>query len=280
MKKIGINLMVWSGEVGAVELDRLPNIKAMGYDGVEIPIFGLDTFDPTVVKTAIEAAGLQCTASTALPAGINLIDPLVRDAAITWLQAAINIASQLGATVLCGPMIMPVGELLGRGYTSAEWDSAIIGFQAVGKIAADFGVEVALEPLNRFETFFFNTVADGIALCQAVNNPAIGLLLDTFHMNIEEKSQAQAIQQAGKHLKHFHCSENDRGSVGTGQVPWVSIFKALQNCDYEGWLTVESFSATIPELAAATCIWRPLAESPDALAMESLSFIQKNAFRI
>ncbi|MEM7033374.1 MAG: sugar phosphate isomerase/epimerase [Chloroflexota bacterium] len=280
MNKIGVHLMVWSGDVGHAELDRLPDIKKMGYDGVEIPIFGLDTFEPVTVRSAIEEAGLQCTTSTALPEGINLIDEDCRDQGVRWLQDVIKITASLGASVLCGPMIVPVGELRGRGYTEAEWESCIIALKEVGNVAQDHGVAIALEPLNRFETFFFNAVSDGVQMCDAVDNPAIGLLLDTFHMNIEEKSQAQAIQSSAKHIKHFHCSENDRGTVGTGQVPWANVFAALNNANYDGWLTVESFSARIPELAAATCIWRPLAESPDALAKDSLRFIQMERHKL
>ena len=169
----------------------------------------------------------------------------------------------------------PWVNCVGRGYTQAEWDSCVQAFKTVGATAADCGVALALEPLNRFETFMINTVADGVRLMEEVDNPAVGLLLDTFHMHIEEKSTPDAIRAAGRHLKHFHTSENDRGSVGSGQVAWADTLQALDEIGYDGWLVVESFNAVIPELAGATCIWRPVAESPEALARESIEFLHR-----
>lgn len=267
--------MVWSGNVGAEELALFPQIKAMGYDGVEIPIFAPEAIDVPKVKTALAASGLVCTTSTAMAGGLSLIDADVQADSIEWLQSVVQVAAALGSTVLCGPMPVPVGELRGRGYTQAEWDTCVQSLRAVGNVAESEGVSLALEPLNRFETFMFNTTDDGIRLCEEVDSPAVGLLLDTFHMHMEEKSTTDAIRRAGHHIKHFHCSENDRGTVGTGQVPWTGVFQALDDIDYHDWLVVESFNAVIPELAGATCIWRPLAESPYALAQDSLRFIEQ-----
>lgn len=275
MNKMGVHLLVWQGEINKTILDHLPAIKEMGYEGVEVPIFGLDTMNPALVRAAIEEAGLDCTAATVLPQGLALIDDFVRAKGVKWLQQVIKITAELGASVLCGPMTVPVGDLRGRGYTVAEWDSCVLALREAAQTAADYGIILALEPLNRFETFCINTVADGVRLMQAIDHPSVGLLLDTFHMNIEEPSLTTAIHQAGSYIKHFHCSENDRGIVGSGHVPWAEVFAALKMVKYEGWLMVESFSTTIPELAAATCIWRPLAPSPDALAEGSVHFMRQ-----
>lgn len=269
--------MVWSGSVGTEELALLPAIAEMGYDGVELPIFDPDALDVDAIRSALAESGLHPTTSTALPAGLSLIDRDRQAAGVAWLSRVIRTAAALGAGFLCGPMCVPVGELRGRGYTQAEWDTAVQSFQAVGTVAANEGVTLALEPLNRFETFMFNTVEDGIRLVEAVDDPAVGLLLDTFHMHVEEKSTPDAIRRAAGHIKHFHTSENDRGTVGTGQVAWTETFAALDEIGYDGWLVVESFNAVIPELAGATCIWRPLADSPEALARESLEFLQAHA---
>ena len=142
--------------------------------------------------------------------------------------------------------------------------------------ASGVGVQLAFEPLNRFETFFLNTAADGVRLAQAVDSSAFGLLLDTFHMHIEEKSTPEAIRHAAGHIVHFHASENDRGIAGTGQVAWAEVFAALDDAGYAGWVTVESFNAVIAELAGATCVWRPLAESPEMLARESLAYLRQH----
>lgn len=276
MPTLGVNLMVWNGQVGAAELAYLPKIKAMGYDSVELPVFAADAFAIPTVKSAVQAAGLACTVSTALPAGVNLIDADRRAAGVAYLQQIITVAAAVGASVVCGPLAAPVGERRGRGYTQAEWDSCVLGLQAAGKIAGDQGITLALEPLNRFETFIVNTIADGVRLVEQVEQPAVGLLLDTFHMHIEEKSSAAAIRLAGRHLTHFHASENDRGTVGTGQVAWPSVFGALQDINYQGQIVVESFGHAIQELAGAACVWRPLAASPEALAQGSITYLRKH----
>ncbi len=276
MPTIGINLMVWNGQVGAAELALLPQIKKMGYDSVEIPLFAPAALALAELRAALHGHALACTVSTAMPDARNLIDADRREAGIAFLQQVIDVAAKLGASLICGPLAAPVGERRGRGYTAAEWDSCVLGLQTVGQRAADQGITLALEPLNRFETFMVNTVADGVRLMNAVDNPAVGLLLDTFHMHIEEKSTAAAIRHAGQHLKHFHASENDRGTVGTGQVAWPSVFGALRDIDYGGQIVVESFGHAIPELAGAACVWRALADSPEALANGSLQYLRKH----
>lgn len=266
--------MVWNGQVGAAELALLPQLREMGYDGVEIPIFDPETFRTEEIRARLTASGLACTVNTALPAEINLIDANRRDAGVHFLRRVIERAAALGATLICGPMAAPVGERRGRGYTTAEWASCVQGLCETGKIAADHGIELALEPLNRFETFIVNTTADGVRLMDDVDQPAVGLLLDTFHMHIEEKNSAAAIRAAAHHLKHFHASENDRGIVGSGQVAWPAIWGALRDVSYDRWIVVESFGHAIPELAGAACVWRPLAPSPEELAKESLRYLQ------
>ncbi len=273
---IGINLLVWNGQVGAAELALLPQLRAMGYNGVEIPIFAPDEFAAAPLAPVLADTGLACTVSTAMPPGINLIDAEHRGAGVAFLRQIIETAAALGATTVCGPLAAPVGERRGRGIAPEEWDSCVRGLRAAGSIAADHGVTLALEPLNRFETFVVNTVADGVRLLEEVERAAVGLLLDTFHMHIEEKNSAAAIRLAGRHLKHFHASENDRGIVGSGQVAWPAVFGALRDVQYTGWTVVESFGHAIPELAGAACVWRPLAPSPAQLAEESLRYLQRH----
>jgi D-psicose/D-tagatose/L-ribulose 3-epimerase len=273
MADFGVNMLVWSGRLGAEEMALLPRIRAMGYHSVELPIFAPDEVDTAMIRTAMQAHGLGCTVSTALPAQTTLIDATTQSAALHFLEAVIRQASALGAALVCGPLALPVGELRGRGYLPAEWDAGVHSLRQAGEIAAQHEVVLAFEPLNRFETFFLNTTEDGVRLMEEVNHPAVGLLLDTFHMHIEEKSTPEAIRRAGRHLFHFHASENDRGIVGSGQVPWPAVIQALHAIDYRGRITVESFNAVIPELAGATCIWRPLAQSADELARESVLFL-------
>ncbi len=169
MPTLGLNLMVWNGQVGAAELALLPQINAMGYASVELPVFSADPFDVATVRAALADQGLACTVSTAPPPDVNLIDAERRAAGVDYLRQVIIVAAKVGATVVCGPLAAPVGERRGRGYTQAEWDSCVLGLRAAGAIAADNGVTLALEPLNRFETFIVNTIADGVRLVTAVD---------------------------------------------------------------------------------------------------------------
>jgi D-psicose/D-tagatose/L-ribulose 3-epimerase len=169
-----------------------------------------------------------------------------------------------------------VGYLPGRRRTADEWSRAVEGYQSIGDVLAQNNVILAIEPLNRFETFFLNTASDAAALCDQIAHPNIGILFDTFHANIEEKYIAQGYRTVGKHLKHVHTCENDRGIPGSGHVEWNEVFKALTDLNYDGWLTIESFGFAIGELSAAAAIWRDIERTPDSIAFEGVSFLRKN----
>ena len=151
----------------------------------------------------------------------------------------------------------------GRRRTDEEWKRCVDGLQELGRYSEEFKVRVAVEPLNRFETFFLNTAADALRLCEEVAHPNIGVLYDTFHANIEEKNQAAAIRLLGKHIFHVHTCENDRGIPGSGPIDWPGVIGALKEIGYDDWLVIESFGPGIKEIAAAACIWRDLAAQPD-----------------
>ena len=155
-------------------------------------------------------------------------------------------------------MYTPVGYLTGQRRTSEEWKWTVDSWQRLAPAVHAAGIEIALEPLNRFETYFLNTVADATKLCDAIGDPAIGILLDTFHANIEEKSIGDAVRQAAPHLKHLHTCENDRGTPGSGHVAWQEFFSAVKEIGYDRWLTIESFGFALGPLSAAAAIWRDL----------------------
>lgn len=146
----------------------------------------------------------------------------------------------------------------------------------MGSAVSESGIEIAIEPLNRFETYFLNTAADGAAFCDAIGHPMIGLLLDTFHANIEEKSIGPALKHAGRHLKHLHACENDRGTPGTGNVNWPEFFTTVAEIGYDGWMTIESFGFHIRELSAASSVWRDLAPTPQSIAFDGIHFLRKH----
>ena len=274
--RLGLNLMLWSGGAGPAELELLPRIAALGYDGVELPLLAPDAIDAAAVRRALDASGLACTASSALPRGASLLDPAERDRGVAFLGRTAAVAAACGAGVLCGPLYSPVGVLPGRSRTSAEWASCVEGLRAAGDLAASHGVVLAIEPLNRFETHFLNTVDDAVALLDEVGHPAVGLHPDTFHMNVEEKELPAAIGRGAQHIRHVHFSENDRGTVGSGHVDWAGVARALRATDYRGWVVAETFAGRVPEIAAATAIWRDdIVPDPWAFARDTVAFMRR-----
>jgi D-psicose/D-tagatose/L-ribulose 3-epimerase len=177
--------------------------------------------------------------------------------------------------MLAGPFCSPVGYLPGRRRTSDEWKWTIDGLHALTPVLDECGVTLAVEPLNRFETFLLNTTCDARALCDAVGHPRVRVLFDTFHANIEEKSLRAGVDQLGPWLAHVHACENDRGTPGTGHVAWAELRDALRAASYDGWVVIESFGFAIPEIAAAACIWRDLAPTADEIAFDGLNYLRR-----
>jgi D-psicose/D-tagatose/L-ribulose 3-epimerase len=267
--------MLWSDDVAAATDPLLADVRSMGYGQIELPLFGGTAADMAEAGRRVAGAGLRCTVNTALPPGMSLLLPDQRAAAVTFLGNVAAQARALGAGLVCGPLLAPVGDLPETPPGPPERESAVAGLTAVARRAADVGVALALEPLNRFESAYPTTVAEACTLVDAVGATNLGLLLDTFHMNIEERDPPAAIRQAGSRLRHFHCSENDRGPVGSGHIAWTAVRDALQETDYQGDLVVESFGSTVPAISRACCIWRPLAADGAVLARESVTFLRR-----
>ena len=274
--KLGLNLFLWSGQTNEALFPVLDKVKKWGFDGVELPLFHTDEAVYQRVRAKLDDLGLGCTGCTvSLPDKNPISDSdIVRQAGIQNLKDMLRMCHVLGAEVLCGPLVYPLGALVGRGRTQEEWQRAVQALTELGPYAEEMGVTVALEYLNRFETYFINTAADLKALIMEVNHPRIRLMFDTFHANIEEKSTYKAAKSCGKHLAHVHISENDRGVPGSGHVAWKEAFKALREIKYKGWLTIESFGQTVPEIAAAAAIWRPLFKDNDEVAKKGIKFMK------
>jgi D-psicose/D-tagatose/L-ribulose 3-epimerase len=270
---LGVVLMLWGDSVAVATEPLLGRVAAMGYDLIELPLFGTGEPDSAEVRRRVAGAGLRCTVNTALPPGLSLLQPEKRTATVDFLGRIADQARTLGAELVCGPLLAPVGELPDIAPGPRERESACAGLMAAAKRAADVGVTLALEPPNPFESAFPTTVVEACALVDSVGAANLGLLLDTFHMNIEERDPAAAIRQAGRRIRHFHCSENDRGPVGSGHVNWQVIRDALLATGYGGDLVVESFGNTVPAISRACCIWRPLAADPAMLAQESAMYL-------
>lgn len=277
MAKYGINFLLWSGSFDKESLPLVKKAADMGFDGVEIPIFDPDAVDIEATKEALAATGMECTGCSILGDDRDLIsdDPAIRENAKKYMKECIEICAALGAKIFCGPLYSAVGKLVGRSRTEEEWDLAVAGLKEVARVAGDNDVKLAIEPLNRFETYFINIAEDAIKLARDVDHPNVGLHLDTFHMNIEEKNLYDAIKSAGDLLFHMHCCENDRGAPGSGHVDWDGVFKALHELSYDAWIVIESFVPGIEAIAKAAAIWRELDPGgPDAVASNGLKFLK------
>jgi D-psicose/D-tagatose/L-ribulose 3-epimerase len=277
--KFGVNTLIWTGAFDRSHLSLLPRLKERGFDGLEIVVFHLEGFPVAETRKSLEENEMQCTFCTALAADMSGIseDAGARRRARTYLEDCTKTAADIGAKVFGGAFYAPIGYLPGRRRTEDEWKREVEFLQSLGDTLTRHDVTLAVEPLNRFETFFLNTTADAVRLCEEVNHPKIGVLLDTFHANIEERDVVAAVRTAGRHLKHVHTCENDRGTPGTGHVPWSGVFQALRDLRYDGWLIIESFGYTIPEIATAACIWRDLAPSPEQIAFDGVKFLRRMA---
>lgn len=275
--KFGINTLLWTANFDESHFSLLPKIAAAGFDGVEVAGFAFDWFPAAQVKRALGDHGLECTMCTALSGQQSLIaeEAARRSATVDFLKKAIDAAAGIGAHVLAGPFCSAVGYLPGRRRTAEEWGRAVEGLQQLGGALEEAGVTLAVEPLNRFETFFLNTCEDAAALCKQVGHPRVGVLFDTFHAHIEEKSSAAAVRGLGGLVKHFHASENDRGTPGTGQVRWEETARALRETGYDEWVVIESFGSNIREIAAAASIWRDLAATPSDIAWDGVKFLRR-----
>jgi D-psicose/D-tagatose/L-ribulose 3-epimerase len=275
--KLGVNTFIWSAEFGRAQLALLPRIKEHGFNGVEIPMFDPAGFPAADIRHALAANDLECTVCSIIPDGRSLIseDPDVRRRTQQHLRDAIQATADVGAHVIDGPLYSPVGYLSGRRRTPEEWRWAIEGYRSVTSTLDSCDVTLAIEPLNRFETYFLNTAADAAALCDEVGHPRVGVAFDTFHANIEEKGFAGACRRIGGHLKHVQISENDRGTPGSGHIDWGSLLRALRDLEYDGWLTIESFGPSLGAFSAAVAIWRDIEPTPDSIAFDGIDFLRR-----
>jgi D-psicose/D-tagatose/L-ribulose 3-epimerase len=277
--KFGVNTFIWSAACDQTVSDLLPLIREKGFDGVEVPLFRAADFPAAELRKATEANGLECNACTVLVDGLSLIsdDASVRQKTLLHLADLIKVAADANVGVIAGPIYSPVGYLPGRRRTRDEWNWAVEGHQLLGDTLAANKITLAIEPLNRFETFFLNTADDAAALSAAIGHPNVGILFDTFHANIEEKEIAAGLRTVGKHLKHVHTCENDRGIPGHGHIEWDSVFEELRALKYDGWLTIESFGFALGDLSAAAAIWRDIEKTPESIAFDGVRFLRKKS---
>ena len=278
--KIGINAWVWIAPMTTEGLTQLvPHVAEMGYDMIEVSVEDYDSFDFARVGEVIRDHGLGVSVVIALGPDRDLIHPEkeIRDNGVAYVRHSIEASQAVGATNLAGPLYSALGRVWQTTPEERERDLQLLVEQLreLAHYAADHGVVLCVEPLNRFETSFINLASQLIELVDRVDHPACQALLDTFHMNIEERSMGDAIRSVGPRLRHFHSCENDRGAPGTGHVPWSEVAAALRDINYDGPVVIESFSAQVESIAKAAAVWRPVASSPDALGKDGVTFLKQ-----
>ena len=275
--KYGMNLLLWTGNVTAEHFPLLAQLKAAGFDGVEVPVFGGTPADYKPLRAELDRNGLKCTTVTILTAETNAVSPDagVRTKAVEWLKTVVDINHVLGAETVCGPYHSALGVFSGTGPTADEKKRSADVLREVAEHARAANLMLAIEYLNRFECYVLNTAASARELVEMVGHPNFRTMYDSFHAHIEEKNPAAAIRTVAPVLAHVHISENDRGTPGTGQVNWDATFNTLRQVGYDGWMVIEAFGRALPDLAAATRIWRDLFPSAEDVYTRGLAFMKQ-----
>lgn len=279
--KIGMNLLLWTGHVTEEHVPVLKALKATGFDGVEVPIFDAsDEGHYRWLAGVLDDLGLERTVVALIPDEAH--SPLspeasARAAGVEHLKRVIGCAQLLGGQVMAGPWFQPLGVFSGEPPTETELEHCAEVHRQVLPLMRQAGITAGLEPLNRFEAYLLNTMDQAVAYAERIGGEGIGILYDTFHANIEEKDPIAALRaiHASGNLSHIHISENDRGTPGRGHAKIREAIVELKQLGYEGWLTIEAFGRALPELAAATRVWRDFFANPEEVYTEGYRYIRK-----
>jgi D-psicose/D-tagatose/L-ribulose 3-epimerase len=279
MTQVGANTWIWTSPLDDGRLAQLaPRVAGLGFDVIELQVEQPGQWDPGRAVELLAEHGLGASLCCVMPPGRDLAvsDREVVRTTQDYLLHCVDVAATIASPVVAGPMYAAVGRLwrLDDGERPRLLARVAEALRPVAERAGERGVRLAIEPLNRYETSLINTVKQGLALVSAVDSSACGLLLDSFHMNIEEKDPAAAASAAGAEIAHVHACGTDRGAPGADRFDWSGFSAALAGAGYAGPLCIESFTADNETIATAASIWRPLAASPDELAADGLRFLR------
>jgi len=277
--KFGIHPFIWTSQWDNSSLDLIDRAKDIGFDFIEIPLVRLDLLNPKKVKERLKSTDMKCCTSVGLTdeTDITSEDKNIRESGVKFLKECVIAADKIGAGFLTGVTYSSFGKKPGRPPTEKEWEFSASCLREVARFASKYNVLIGIEAINRYETYLINTAQQAKKLIKMIDEPNVKIHLDTYHMNIEEKNFYEVIKSTGDMLLYIHLCENDRGIPGTGHIEWDEIFRALKEINYSGWVAIESFISVIPEIAAATCIWRQLTPDGDTLAKEGLKFLKTKA---
>lgn len=274
--KYGAHAFVWIGdwttESGNYAIEQA---VATGFDFIEIPMLRPDEFDAASHRAALEKAGISATVSLVLPKDAHM--PVNPDRAKTFLHGVMDKMQELGSDYLGGCIAYSLGTLTGKPPAPSERQTIIDTMKDLTAEAKQRGITLALEACNRYETYLYNTLADTRDTILATGADNFKLHADTYHMNIEEEGFYTPIINAADVLDYIHMSESHRGLVGTGTVNWDQVWRGLADINFDGHLVLESFAAINPDLAAATCLWRPPNQGSEVLATSGLAFLKEGA---
>lgn len=272
--KLGIHAYAWCSQWSNDTLDLIDRTASLELDFIEIPLMTLDTFDAAAVKKRLQDVGTDAVTSTVLLSGTDITSPdaEIRARGIEYLKDCVRATAAIGKTSFSGVVYSEHVKDTNKRPTEQEWEWAAAGLREAGKLGQEYGVQIGIEPVNRYESNLINTCEQARRLKAMVGESNIRIHLDTYHMNIEEKSFYEATKAAGSDLLHYHLCENDRGIPGTGLVDWDAIFRALGEMNYDGYAALESFVDVTDNMK--TWVWRQLAPSGDVLVREGVAFIR------
>ena len=277
--RIGINSFLFTSPFTNASTKLFKTFKKWGFDTVEIPVEDPSHIDAAHVRRELDKAGLACGSVCACmgPGRDFRGTPEEQQTAMTYCKALIDQMVVLGCPSLIGPVYSVVGkaDAVEPAQQKVEFALVVKNLKQLTKYAEQKGVQICVEPLNRFETDFLNTCDQGLKLIKAVGSKVLKLHLDTFHMNIEEKNQGDAIRKAGKHLAHFHACGSDRGTPGGDHIDWKGIVKALKDVKYDGDVVIESFTTEVKVIARAAAIWRRIEPTTNEIAVKGIKFLKK-----
>jgi len=277
--RFGINTFLFTSPFITRDTRRFKQFASWGSDVIEIAVENPADIVPGRVKRELQRSGLECAPVCAcFPPQRDLRGTAAQQrSSLSYVRKLLNLAVALDAPGVAGPLYSATGraDAVSRRDYRAQWRTVVRHLKTLCRHAEECGREIYLEPLNRFETDFINTVDQGLQMVDAVGSPALKLLLDTFHMNIEEKHPGDAIRKAGRHLGHFHACGTDRGTPGNDHLDWLAIARALKALRYRGDVVIESFTQDVKVIARAAAIWRRIEPSREQIAVNGLRFLRK-----
>lgn len=271
-----VHAYAWTSSWSNDDLWIVDHAAKLGLDAVEIPLMELDAVDPAAIRERAQAAGVGLLTSVVCPddADPSSEDERVREAGLGFLTRCIDVSASMGASLFTGVTYSALGRRLQRRPDGDDMRRAAEVLRGAAVQAAERGVTVGIEPVNRYESFLVNTAAQGVELLELVGEPNVGIHLDAYHMNIEEDDFRSPVELVASRLVHFHLSESHRGIPGRGTVDWQAIMSALRDAGYDGYVGLESFAEVSNAMRGATCIWRDLAPSSDELVREGLAYLK------